>query len=276
MADGTFLGSTFLLSNAFDEQLRPAATWTGNEFIAAWEDKRRSAIHFDERTDIYGSRVSADGVVLDPAGVPLAAESVPETHPTFITVNGQTLMAVSTLLSNDPTRGSFRIGIRGTVLEPATFCTAKAALFCGQPAVAFTGQSSATSTSGFTISAGPARSCKSGILLYSDQSTVPGIPFQGGTLCLTPMGLRRAGSTNSMGTPGPSNCDGEFSVDMNAFAQSAWVVPGCNGLPSGIPANSAAGFLTNAGTTVSVQFWGRDSIATGSFVSDGLQYVVGL
>jgi len=62
---------------------------------------------------------------------------------------------------------------------------------------------------------------------------------------------------------------------MNAFAQNAWVVPGCDGLPSGIPPNVSAGFLGLAGTVVNVQFWGRDSQATGSFLSDGLQYVVG-
>ena len=155
------------------------------------------------------------------------------------------------------------------------FCTAKTTLFCGAANISASGVSSATATNEFVVSAGPARTCKSGILLYSDQATASGVPFQGGTLCLTPMGLRRAGSTNSMGTPGGSNCDGEFSVDMNAFAQSVWVVPACDGTPSGIPPNNAAGFLMNAGTTVSVQYWGRDSLATGSFVSDGLQYVVG-
>ena len=88
------------------------------------------------------------------------------------------------------------------------------------------------------------------------------------------MGLRRAGSTNSGGTPGP-NCDGLFAVDMSAFAQGAWPVPACDGSPSGIPPSSPAGFLATPGTAVNVQCWGRDTRATGSFVSDGLQYVVG-
>ncbi len=77
-----------------------------------------------------------------------------------------------------------------------------------------------------------------------------------------------------MGTPGGANCDGEFAIDMNAFAASAWVVPDCAGNPSGLPPNNAAGFLTVPGTTVFAQFWGRDSVATGSYVSDGLSWVV--
>ena len=62
---------------------------------------------------------------------------------------------------------------------------------------------------------------------------------------------------------------------MNAFAQGLWTVPDCAGNPSGTPANNPAGYLTNPGTTVFTQYWGRDSVATGSFVSDGLSYVVG-
>jgi hypothetical protein len=157
----------------------------------------------------------------------------------------------------------------------AGFCTAKAGLVCGIPTITANGTPSASSTSGFTISAGPALSCKAGILLYSNQAIVPGAPFEGGALCLEAMGLRRAGSTNSMGTPGPASCDGEFSVDMNTFSMGVWVVPRCDGTPAGIPANNPAAFLSNPGITISVQYWGRDSQATGSFVSAGLQYVVG-
>jgi hypothetical protein len=161
-------------------------------------------------------------------------------------------------------------GSCGTV----SFCTAKTALFCGEPAIRSTGMPSSAGLTEFVISAGPARSCKSGILLYNDAGTTSGVPFQGGMLCLPTMNLRRAGPTNSKGTPGPANCDGEFAIDMNAFALGTWIVPNCDGTPFG-PQLNAAGYLPIPGTTVSVQFWGRDSQPTGSFVSDGLQYLVG-
>ena len=145
---------------------------------------------------------------------------------------------------------------------------------CGTPSIGASGIPSATSGN-FVVSAGPARSCKAGILLYNTTQITPGLAFQGGTLCIEPMGLRRAGPTDSMGTPGGASCDGNFAIDMNSFAQGAWVVPDCAGLPSGIPPNNQAAFLVTPGQSVFTQFWGRDSVATGSFVSDGLGYVVG-
>jgi hypothetical protein len=156
-----------------------------------------------------------------------------------------------------------------------TFCTAKATLVCGQPSISAAGTSSVTASSGFTVSAGPARSDKSGILLYNNAGVVAGVPFQGGTLCVPAMGLRRAGSTNSQGTCGPANCTGVFSLDMNAFAQGAWVVPDCAGAPTATPPNNPAAFLLTPGIQIDVQYWGRDSVPTGSFVSNGLSYIQG-
>jgi len=153
------------------------------------------------------------------------------------------------------------------------FCTAKAGLACGVPAISGLGTPSAGNSSGFTVSASPARSCRSGILLYNTAQGAP-LAFQGGTLCVEPMGLRRAGSTNSMGTAG-NNCDGVFTIDMNAFGYGAWIVPDCAGAPSGTPANSPAAFLSTPGTSVSAQWWGRDTVATGSYVSNGLSWTIG-
>jgi hypothetical protein len=107
------------------------------------------------------------------------------------------------------------------------------------------------------------------------------------------MGLRRAGPTNSGGSGGggagpctasPTTCDGDFSIDVNAFAQGStglcspnpcWVVPDCAGNPSGTAPNNPAGYLTVMGTTIHGQYWGRDSTTTGSFVSDGLSWTIG-
>jgi hypothetical protein len=110
-------------------------------------------------------------------------------------------------------------------------------------------------------------------LLYNT-AQAPGQPFQGGTLCLATMGLRRAGSTNSGGTPGNS-CDGVFSIDMNRFAQGLWVVPDCAGSPSGLPTSTPSAFLTAPGTGIFAQFWGRDSTVTGSYISDAASWTIG-
>ena len=52
-----------------------------------------------------------------------------------------------------------------------------------------------------------------------------------------------------------------FSVDVNTFA-------------SGNGGGNPDPCLAIVGQQVNVQWWGRDSIATGSFLSDGLEYVV--
>jgi hypothetical protein len=111
--------------------------------------------------------------------------------------------------------------------------------------------------------------------MYNTSALGTGLPFQGGTLCVNPSAIRRAGPTNSEGTPGGASCDGEFVLDMNAFAAGAWVVPDCAGMPSGLPPNNPAAFLLNAGQDVFCQYWGRDSVATGSFLSSGLKYTIG-
>jgi len=140
----------------------------------------------------------------------------------------------------------------------SVYCTPKAGLACGLPSIRTSGCSSASASSGFAISAGPARAAKSGILLHSDQGQ-SNLPFQGGILCVNPP-LRRSVGVDSGGTP--NVCDGLFTLDMNCFAAGA-----CGGNP--------AGFLSSPGTQVSCQWWGRDSVATGSFLSDGVTYTVG-
>ena len=111
-------------------------------------------------------------------------------------------------------------------------------------------------------------------MLYNTASLSSGVPFEGGTLCVAPNGIRRAGPTDSQGTPGAASCDGELAIDMNAFASGLWSVPDCAGKPAGLPAHHPAAYLTTPGQDVYCQLWGRDSVATGNFLSAGIQYTV--
>jgi hypothetical protein len=142
------------------------------------------------------------------------------------------------------------------------YCTAKSNLACGLPAIAAQGSSSAAAPSGFWLTAAPARGDRTGVLLYNTQRQVPATPFLGGLLCVAPSGLRRAGPANSGGTAG--GCNGTFAIDMNAFAQGLWPQPSTNPAP----------YLLTPGQAVACQWWGRDSVATGSLLSDALEYVV--
>ena len=138
----------------------------------------------------------------------------------------------------------------------ATYCTAKSGLVCGLPAISDAGCPSSGATSGYTISASPARGNRTGILIYGTSGAVA-LPFNGGLLCVTPAPLKRSTPVNSGGTPGA--CDGIFSIDFNAFASGAL---GGNPLP----------LLQSPGTKVNAQFWGRDSVQSGSFLSDGIEF----
>ena len=155
-----------------------------------------------------------------------------------------------------------------------TFCTAKTMLVCGAANINATGTPSATASNGFIIEARPVRGCRAGLLLYSNQPVQPGASFGGpgnGLLCISSMGLRRAGPIESGGT-NPSNCDGILSIDMNRFHTLTWAATGCS------PAagqNNPAGFLGNMGTTINAQIWGRDSTTTGQVLRDGIRWSVG-
>ena len=43
---------------------------------------------------------------------------------------------------------------------------------------------------------------------------------------------------------------------------------------AGLGGGNPAGFLGTPGQTVNIQFWGRDTAAHGSYLSEGLEYTV--
>jgi hypothetical protein len=143
-------------------------------------------------------------------------------------------------------------------------CTAKTNSLGCVPVIGGAGTPSATSGSGFVVSATNEFNNKAGLLFYGITGSAS-IPFQGGTLCVNPP-IRRTPASTSGGTPPPvNNCTGVFSIDMNAFA-----VGSLGGNPIGA--------LTVSGTVVNCQWWGRDpgfAAPNNTSLSDGLQYTVG-
>ena len=140
-----------------------------------------------------------------------------------------------------------------------TYCQAKSNS-CGQfPQIASSGQSSATQTSGYTVTASDAKAGRAGLLLYGMNGRAT-LAFAGGTLCMNPPIRRGAAVFAIGGTPGPA-CDAIFSIDWNAFAASSL---GGNPAP----------FLHSLGQRVQLQWWGRDTPVHGSFLSNALDYAV--
>ena len=143
---------------------------------------------------------------------------------------------------------------------PYTYCQAKLTSCGTLPAISASGTSSATSPSGFTVSATDATAQKPGVWLYTNAGpALPALPFSGGLLCVgLPVG--RGPLSFSTGTPG--TCDGQFSLDVNAFAQ-------------GLAGGNAQPFLSVPGTKIHCQWWGRDSVANGPLLSNAMAYFVG-
>jgi hypothetical protein len=154
------------------------------------------------------------------------------------------------------------VNVLRNVCSLSTYCVAKVNSLGCTPAMAAAGTPSASATSGWVLSAANVINNKSGLMLY----TVNGrnaVPFQGGTLCLEPP-IKRTTGVDSGGTPPPNNCSGVFAIDMNAFAQ---------GLLGGNPLSA----LTNPGTVVDCQWWGRDQgfpAPNNTTLSDALEYIV--
>jgi hypothetical protein len=112
LPDGSFPdGLTGLIISALqDEQQNPTVTWDGTQFVVIWDDKRNAARFFDERTDLYGSRVSEAGAVLDPSGLVIANDTVPEQLPSLSSRgDGRAILAASLFRTGTPF-ASYRIG----------------------------------------------------------------------------------------------------------------------------------------------------------------------
>ena len=116
--NGTFVDDPFQVNNANNRQTSPAAAWDGSQFTTAWRDYRSLTGFYEQlRGDIYASRISFDGVVLDPDGIQLTSGPLPEEYVAAAAANGKTLFTFSKM------NGGFypevqRIGYR--ILETLT------------------------------------------------------------------------------------------------------------------------------------------------------------
>jgi len=156
---------------------------------------------------------------------------------------------------------------RAVLGEPwSVYCTAKLNSLGCTPSIAALGQASASNAAPFVVSVHDVRNAKAGLFFYEVGGARQSVPFQGGTLCLGPSGLRRTPVRNSGGSAPPANdCSGVHALDFNAFAA---------GLEGGTPDPA----LRVAGNTYLCQLWGRDpgfAAPLDTTLSDALEAWIG-
>lgn len=134
--------------------------------------------------------------------------------------------------------GVFMLRAEGSGDVPAVYCSAKVNSLGCTPQIGSLGTPSASSGSGFLVTATNVRNLQSGVLFYGTSGRAS-TPFLGGTLCVQSP-LRRTGIQNAGGNVGNPNCTGVYHLDFNA-----WVASGVD--PQLV-----------AGTTVNCQFYSRD------------------
>ncbi|MCC6407072.1 MAG: hypothetical protein IT453_07895 [Planctomycetes bacterium] len=147
---------------------------------------------------------------------------------------------------------------------PVVYCAAKVNSLGCTPAIAFSGASSASATSGFTVSASQLLNNKNALLIYGLNGRAT-TPFGGGTLCFAAP-IKRSMLLATGGNPPPTDCSGALAVDLNAFA-------------AGVLGGSPSPLLSAPGSVVDCQFWSRDpgfSAPNNISLTDAVEYVVGL
>jgi len=122
-ANGTFATGNFVIGEAAGRQLRPVVGWDGTDFVVTWDDQRNQQSFYDQRTDIYATRVSESGVVRDPAGLAILNGANAEASGAILSRPGVSYVA-SARFTISPPMDSYRIGISVIGTPPNPTCPA--------------------------------------------------------------------------------------------------------------------------------------------------------
>lgn len=119
---------------AFD-QTGTSAAWSGTIFLIVWSDGRSGS------ADIYGTRLSASGEVLDPNGIAISSASGGQLSPS-VAWDGENFCVVweDFRVGSDPQILGARVDASGTVIDPSGITISAAANAQRSPKVAWGGE----------------------------------------------------------------------------------------------------------------------------------------
>ncbi len=199
-ADGT-LGPQTVVSAVSGRQMHPTVAWTGTHWLLAWEDQREQLAFFDTRTDVYGARVSADGVLLDPAGFVWLRGTQPIVQPELAERGGRNLFVTCVQHPEQPL-GGYRLDLQiaaGDCSTPARYCSA-GPNSSGQAARIDAAGSASLSANDLVLSASNLPASAIGLFFQGTQPALPAVAFGNGSRCVAGS-LRRLGIVQaSLGT----------------------------------------------------------------------------
>lgn len=170
--------------------------------------------------------------------------------------------AASNLVPGD-TNSEGDVFLRVMQPNPVVYCTSSTTSAGCTPTLSALGWPRVSQNSGFVVTCDDAPNNKAGLLFFSLGGRLS-VPFGAGTFCVATPVVRTPVANSGGNPPTVSDCSGQFSLDLNAYAK-------------GLLGVSAPAELTQIGQRVNVQYWGRDpqgAIAT-TFLSDALEYFVG-
>jgi MYXO-CTERM domain-containing protein len=126
-----------VIAKAPSWQFFPAVASNGTDFFVAWEDQRNQATQW---SDIYGTRVTAAGVVTAPNGIPISTTATSEWEPA-VGSNGTDFIVVWAEDHQGTGQDLYasRVSASGSVIDPDRFLVSNAASNQFRPAIAFNG-----------------------------------------------------------------------------------------------------------------------------------------
>jgi len=134
--NGTVLDpSGFAITTATNDQWYPAATFNGTNYLVAWQDARVGA------QDIYATRVTPDGTVLETNGLAVVTTSNDQRLPVVASLNGDFLVVWQDGRNGAANQDIYAARIRGTglLIETNGFLVSNANNSQSAPAVGVVG-----------------------------------------------------------------------------------------------------------------------------------------